>query len=154
MNRHYSIEEFISLCNQLKQAVPGLVLTTDIIIGFPGETAVDFQSSLNLLRNLNFSIVHDSKSYPRPHTVAAYYHQLPQEVVNLRVKEISDWFKQLNPYKELIGKYCVVWVSNECMEDKRCCHTKNYIKVRLMSDNVICSLLWIIRKNIIVEIVF
>ena len=42
MNRHYSIEEFISLCNQLKQAVPGLVLTTDIIIGFPGETAVDF----------------------------------------------------------------------------------------------------------------
>ena len=94
MNRHYSIEEFISLCNQLKQTVPGLVLTTDIIIGFPGETAVDFQSSLNLLRNLNFSIVHYSKYYPRPHTVAAYYPQLPQEVVNLRVKEISDWFKQ------------------------------------------------------------
>lgn len=129
MNRKYKVEDFVSICNHLSKEVPGITLTTDIIVGFPYETAVDHHDTMVLLQNLQFGIIHYSKYYTRPHTLAATFPQLPREVVNLRVKELSDWFKGLNCYEHLRNQYMVGWVSNERMGNMRCCHSKNYIKV-------------------------
>lgn len=134
MNRHYRVSDFVSICDQLSKQVPGVTITTDIIVGFPGETAIDHHSTMILLQNLHLDIIHYSKYYPRPHTIAANYPQLPREVVNLRVKELSDWFKTLETYEELKGEYLMVWVSNERMNSKRCCHSKNYVKVLVDDD--------------------
>ena len=137
MNRHYSAEDFSSICEQLKEAVPDITLTTDIIVGFPFETAVDHNCTMNLLKKLDFSIVHYSRYYPRPHTIAATFPQVPIDVVNLRVKELSDWFKKKQCYDHLRMKEMEVWVSNEIMNGRRCCHSKNYTKVTMRKDDCI-----------------
>ena len=122
----------MSICNKLTEEVPGITLTTDIIVGFPYETAVDHHDTMMLLRNHKFGIIHYSKYYARPHTIAAAFPQLPREVVNLRVKELSDWFKGLSCYESLRNQFMVGWVSNERMNQMRCCHSKNYTKVGVL----------------------
>ena len=129
MNRKYTVEEFKSIATSLKTSIPGITLSTDIIVGFPYETEDDFAATMNFLQSLHLDIVHYSRYYARPHTVAARYPQLPLSVVKPRVKILSDWFKGLDPYSQLRGKVMVVWVSGEVEGDRRCCHTKNYIKV-------------------------
>jgi threonylcarbamoyladenosine tRNA methylthiotransferase MtaB len=58
MNRPYSAEEFIRLVEKLRAAVPGISLTTDVIVGFPGETEADFQETCDLVRAAGFSRLH------------------------------------------------------------------------------------------------
>lgn len=134
MNRKYQVSDFKDICSFLTQHVLGITLSTDIIVGFPYESAEDHAKTMQLLRELNLNIVHYSRYYPRPHTVASRYEQLPIDVVKSRVKELSDWFKALHPYDELVGKEMNVWVSNEKTGDYRCCHSKNYTKV-LIEDS-------------------
>jgi len=55
MNRQYSKEGYISLAEKLYAAIPGLALTTDIIVGFPGETEDDFEDTLDIVRNVRFA---------------------------------------------------------------------------------------------------
>lgn len=139
MNRKYSVHDFVTIATYLQQSVPGITLSTDIIVGFPYETENDFADTMKLLKTLNLDIVHYSRYYPRPHTVAAHYPQVPMKTVKSRVKILSDWFKGLNPYASLVSKYLVVWVSGEVEGENRCCHSKSYVKVR-MSGRCKCRL--------------
>ena len=129
MNRKYRVSDFVAICDALSDVVPGVTLSTDIIVGFPFETEEDFAQTMRLLKSLRLDIVHYSRYYARPHTVAAQFPQLPMRVVKPRVKELSDWFKGLRPYDGLVGKFFCVWVSGEVEGENRCCHTKNYTKV-------------------------
>ena len=129
MNRRYAVRDFVAICETLGAALPGVTLSTDIIVGFPFETEEDFAQTMRLLKTLRLDIVHYSRYYARPHTVAATFPQLPMRVVKPRVKELSDWFKGLRPYEGLVGKYVAAWVSGEVEGENRCCHTKNYTKV-------------------------
>ena len=113
MNRKYTVQDFVDISTSLFRSVPGITVSTDIIVGFPYETDSDFADTMKLLKSLNLDIVHYSRYYPRPHTVAAHYPQVPMKIVKSRVKILSDWFKGLNPYFSLISKYMVVWVSGE-----------------------------------------
>ena len=134
MNRRYEVKDFVDIVEFLSRAVPGVTLSTDIIVGFPYETEEDHRATMTLLKALDLNIVHYSRYYPRPHTVASRFEQLPKDVVKRRVKELSDWFKGLDPYSSLVGKFVPVWVSNERVNGSRSCHTKEYIKV-LVEDN-------------------
>ena len=129
MNRKYTVQDFVDISTSLFRSVPGITVSTDIIVGFPYETDSDFADTMKLLKSLNLDIVHYSRYYPRPHTVAAHYPQVPMKIVKSRVKILSDWFKGLNPYFSLISKYMVVLVSGEVEGENRCCHSKSYIKV-------------------------
>jgi tRNA-2-methylthio-N6-dimethylallyladenosine synthase len=77
MNRGYSLEHFQSLIAQARKAMPGLVLTTDIIVGFPGETEEEFDRTLEAVRKIRFDGAFTYKYSPRPGTVAA---ELPEEI--------------------------------------------------------------------------
>lgn len=83
---------------------PALHSPRHIIVGFPFETEEDFTQTMPLLKSLRLDIVHYSRYYARPHTVAAQFPQLPMRVVKPRVKELSDWFKGLRPYDGLVGQ--------------------------------------------------
>jgi tRNA-2-methylthio-N6-dimethylallyladenosine synthase len=70
MNRQYTSEEFFDKVRKLRQAVPDIALTTDIIVGFPGETARDFEMTVDLLEEVRFDSIFAFKYSSRPGTAA------------------------------------------------------------------------------------
>jgi tRNA-2-methylthio-N6-dimethylallyladenosine synthase len=71
MNRKYKIEDYIDKITKLKNLVPGLNLTTDIIVGFPGETSSDFQDTLNLMKTVEFDDAYMYKYNTRENTYSS-----------------------------------------------------------------------------------
>ena len=70
MGRGYTRNEYVALAARLRAARPDLALSTDLIVGFPGETEKDFQQTLDLVREVRFSAVYAFKYSPRPGTAA------------------------------------------------------------------------------------
>jgi tRNA-2-methylthio-N6-dimethylallyladenosine synthase len=70
MIRRYNRAEYVARLGALRAARPALTVTTDIIVGFPGETAADFELTLSLVREVGFSALYGFKYSPRPHTPA------------------------------------------------------------------------------------
>jgi tRNA-2-methylthio-N6-dimethylallyladenosine synthase len=70
MKRQYARAEYLDLVAQLREAIPGLALSTDVIVGFPGETADDFAATLSLLDEVRFAGVFSFTYSPRPQTAA------------------------------------------------------------------------------------
>lgn len=90
MNRHYNREEFAELLANVRQAVPGVAISTDIIVGFPGETEEMFAESLDYIRQLGFSRIHVFPYSPRSGTPAATMpDQVPEPVKKERVHRLQ-----------------------------------------------------------------
>ncbi len=70
MGRGYTVEEYLALIGRLRAARRGLALSTDLIVGFPGETEEDFQRTLELIETVRFASVFAFRYSPRPHTAA------------------------------------------------------------------------------------
>jgi tRNA-2-methylthio-N6-dimethylallyladenosine synthase len=70
MRRRYTRQEFLDLVERLRGTVPGIALSTDMIVGFPGETNADFEDTLDLVRRVRFQSMYSFKYSPRPNTLA------------------------------------------------------------------------------------
>ncbi len=91
MHRHYRLAEFKKLIETLREKIPGLALTTDLIVGFPGETEALFEETLETLRELRFSGIHVFPYSPRTGTPAAGYpDQVPPAVKKERVHRVEE----------------------------------------------------------------
>jgi threonylcarbamoyladenosine tRNA methylthiotransferase MtaB len=71
MNRRYSINDYRKTVALIRHVVPGVAVTTDVIVGFPGESDAEFQETLNFCREMQFARIHVFPYSPRPGTVAA-----------------------------------------------------------------------------------
>ncbi|MDO8435932.1 MAG: radical SAM protein [bacterium] len=71
MNRNYAIGEYIKLVKKILKKIPEIKLSTDIIVGFPGETKKQFQNTVKLFKKIKFNVAFISKYSPRPETAAA-----------------------------------------------------------------------------------
>jgi tRNA-2-methylthio-N6-dimethylallyladenosine synthase len=71
MRRGYTVESYRQLVARIREAIPGVALSTDIIVGFPGESQAQFQNTYSLLEELRFDTVHGAMYSPRPGTLAA-----------------------------------------------------------------------------------
>ena len=71
MNRHYTTDEYRALCDALRSRFPGAAFTTDIMVGFPGETEEEFEQSLDFAQRIGFSRIHCFAYSKRAGTVAA-----------------------------------------------------------------------------------
>ena len=71
MNRHYDREQYLELVNYAKRVMPGLVLTSDVIVGFPGETAEEFEETMSLIREVRYDSLFTFIFSPRKGTPAA-----------------------------------------------------------------------------------
>lgn len=90
MNRHYNTAEFIALAERLRSEVPSLALTTDIIVGFPGETEELFAETLKNAETIGFSKIHVFPYSVRPGTPAATMpNQVPEPVKKERVHRLE-----------------------------------------------------------------
>lgn len=91
MHRHYRLAEFKKLISTLREKIPGLALTTDLIVGFPGETEALFEETLETLRELKFSGIHVFPYSPRTGTPAASYpDQVSPAVKKERVHRVEE----------------------------------------------------------------
>ncbi len=91
MNRTYTKEEFINLVSKIRTYIPGCSISTDIIVGFPGETESDFQETLNMMKKIRFNFAYMFKYSARPGTKAAEYdNQLPEDTKQNRLEKLID----------------------------------------------------------------
>ena len=95
MNRHYTKEGYLALCEKLKEKIPDLSLTTDLIVGFPGETREDFEETLDVVRRVRFDSAFTFIYSPRTGTpAAAMKDQVSEEIVHERFDELLALVQQ------------------------------------------------------------
>ena len=96
MNRHYSRAEFAQLIERVRREVPGAAISTDIIVGFPGETDEMFEESLDYIKSLAFARIHVFPYSPREGTPAARRtDQVPDDVKKSRAARLQELGQKL-----------------------------------------------------------
>ncbi|MGD0153251.1 MAG: tRNA (N6-isopentenyl adenosine(37)-C2)-methylthiotransferase MiaB, partial [Thermacetogeniaceae bacterium] len=91
MNRGYTREQYIQLVAKIRSAIPGASITTDLILGFPGETGEEFEETLALVRQLRFDSIYTFLYSPRPGTPAALMsEQVSREVKQQRFARLAE----------------------------------------------------------------
>jgi len=104
MNRHYTRDRYLSTVDNLKSFCPDITLTTDLIVGFPGETDRDFEDTISLLKTVKFDQVFAFKYSPRPLTRAARFdNHVPEEIKKERLEAVIELQKKIGfaRYKSL-----------------------------------------------------
>ena len=139
MNRKYSSVEFKEIVERIRKSYPQIALTTDIIVGFPGETREDFEETYNFVREIAFSDIHVFKYSPRRGTPAASFkNQVNGNDKQIRSKELIALGRELNKqYRaQFIGKTKEVLIETESRDHKNCMEgfTDNYLKVVMKGD--------------------
>lgn len=107
MNRGYTREEYLDKVARLRRLCPDLSLSTDLIVGFPGETEADFEDTLKLVQEVGFTQAFCFKYSPRPQTRAASYpEQLPEEVKSARLTRLLALQDRLTlaAHQRLVGQ--------------------------------------------------
>ncbi|HCP95673.1 MAG TPA: tRNA (N(6)-L-threonylcarbamoyladenosine(37)-C(2))-methylthiotransferase MtaB [Anaerovibrio sp.] len=96
MNRHYNRDEFTALIKNVKKSVPGVAISTDVIVGFPGETEEMFAESLEYIKTLGFARMHVFPYSPRTGTPAAKLpDQVPEPVKKNRVHRLQSLAQEM-----------------------------------------------------------
>jgi tRNA-2-methylthio-N6-dimethylallyladenosine synthase len=95
MNRRHTREDYIAIIEKLRKARPDIIMSSDFIVGFPGETDKDFEETLDLVKQIRFGQCFSFKYSPRPGTPAASRAQIAEDVKVERLKILQDeLFKQ------------------------------------------------------------
>ncbi len=134
MNRKYSYSEYLEKINLTRSKIPGLGLTTDLIVGFPGETEEDFEASMNALREIKFDLVHSAAYSERDGTPAATMEgALPVELRLKRLMMLNELQDKitLELNQELTGKIFEVLVDGSAPKGE------NLLQGRTPSDKVV-----------------
>jgi threonylcarbamoyladenosine tRNA methylthiotransferase MtaB len=140
MNRKYTAEEYESIVRKLVENIPGVAITTDVMVGFPGETDREFEQSISFIKKLPLAGIHVFKYSIREGTPAALFEgQVPPEIKDERSKRLIALAhrKQLEFYKKFIGRTMEVLFegpASDCpgfLEGR----TPNYIRVLAEGNN-------------------
>jgi len=83
MNRKYTAAQYLKLIAKIKKAIPNVSLSTDIIVGFPGETRKQFQNTVQVMKKVNYDMAYIARYSPRPQTAA---YRLPDNISNQEKK--------------------------------------------------------------------
>lgn len=121
MNRHYDRARYLDIIRKLREARPDIAITTDIIVGFPGETEEDFQDTLSLCREVQYDSAFTFIYSPREGTPAAGFEdQIPEEIKHHRFDRLVDVINEysLIKNKSIEGKIVDVLVEGRSKKDE------------------------------------
>ncbi len=116
MNRNYTVEEYMKIIEKLRKKDPLFSITTDIIVGFPGETEEAFLNSMKVINSVEFAKVHVFRFSKRPFTPAFFMDETVSEnTKKLRAQRISEFAKEvaIRYKKNFIGKTVEVLTEEE-----------------------------------------
>ncbi|XP_035697378.1 threonylcarbamoyladenosine tRNA methylthiotransferase-like [Branchiostoma floridae] len=135
MRREYCLSDFKQVVDFLKERVPAVTIATDVICGFPTETAEDFEETLQLVEEYKFPSLFINQFFPRPGTPAAKMRRVPPQEVKRRTKAISELFQSYRPYDHKVGEIQNVLVTEESHDKKfYVAHNKYYDQVLVPKD--------------------
>ncbi len=139
MNRKYNLDQYKNLIKKLRKKIPRIAITTDLIVGFPGETEKDFQDMVSFVRIMQFSQMHVFRYSKREGTVAAEMsNQVDGNIAKNRSKIIRDLAKEMgkNYTAEMIGSTHNVLIEQKIDEYRYFGHAENYTKVIIKENNL------------------
>lgn len=120
MNRHYNRERYMEIVEKLRATCPDLSISTDIIVGFPGETEEDFLDTLSLVREVEYDSAFTFIYSPRVGTPAAKYdNQIPENIKHERFDRLVEEVNRCSAKKnsEYLGKIVTVMVDGPSKND-------------------------------------
>ncbi len=105
MNRPYSLELYCDIINKLKSARPDIQISSDFIVGFPGETDDDFEQTMRIAERIKYINSYSFKYSPRPHTAAALMpDQIPENIKATRLAKLDTY---LNEVQREFNESCI-----------------------------------------------
>ena len=116
MHRKYTRDEYLALVDRIRAAAPEINLSTDVIVGFPGETESDFEDTMRVLTQVRFGQVYAFGYSPRPKTPAARYRpEISEEIKSARLQRLFAVSNQisLELNEELVGRVAQVLIDGE-----------------------------------------
>ena len=122
MNRTYNRDDFLTLCDKIKAYMPDCSISTDIIVGFPGETEDDFNDTLDIVRKVEFNSSFMFKYSSRPGTKASQYSdQISESIKQNRLEKLIQLQKRITQKvnRNLIGKELQVIVEKESKKSNK-----------------------------------
>ncbi len=137
MNRRYTTFEYKEIVDRLRENIPNVAITTDVIVGFPGETNEEFNKTYEFLRDIELSQMHIFKYSPRKGTPAAdMKNQIDPQMKQLRSEKLLDLNKRnfKNFASKFEGKEVDVLFEQSIQENTYEGLTPNYIRVVIKSD--------------------
>lgn len=147
MHRPYDTKRFATLLEQIRIKVPGIAVTTDVIVGFPGETEADFDVTCNFVKQCGFAKMHIFPYSKRKGTpAAARQDQIPENVKKQRAEKLAeiDRGMQQAHFAQNVGTNHAVLVEQPVITEKKANGfveglTENYIRVELPGSAEICG---------------
>ncbi|MDO4261362.1 MAG: tRNA (N6-isopentenyl adenosine(37)-C2)-methylthiotransferase MiaB [Eubacteriales bacterium] len=134
MNRHYTKEQYLELAEKIRKAMPDLALTTDIIVGFPGETEEDFLETLDVVRQVRYDSAFTFIYSKRTGTPAAVMEdQIPEDVVKDRFDRLLKEVQEIS--KEMALRFAGT-VQTVLVEEKNS-QMEGYVTGRLGNNHVV-----------------
>lgn len=137
MARRYNPEQFLDKINKIKAAIPDVALTTDVIVGFPGESEEEFQETINFIKECGFHMLHVFPFSAREGTRAYdMKDQISPQIKQARVKVLLDLSNEL--WEEYTNRFInkEVEVLVEKIKDGYCFgHTGNYIELKFKQND-------------------
>ncbi|EWG07595.1 MAG: RNA modification protein [Candidatus Aramenus sulfurataquae] len=133
MNRKYTVDEYKELVREIRRKIPLANITTDIIVGHPGEDEGAFQNTLDLVKEIRFEKMHIAIYSLRPNTKSSSMPQIPDKVKTERLKRINSLYEEIarQNHSEYLGKVSKVVVTEEGKGNTKIGRTVNYIPVIL-----------------------
>ncbi|MFN3505770.1 MAG: tRNA (N6-isopentenyl adenosine(37)-C2)-methylthiotransferase MiaB, partial [Caldimicrobium sp.] len=122
MNRKYTREEYLEKVEKLRSAYPEIAITSDIIVGFPGETDEDFEETIEMLKLVRFQEIFSFKYSDRPFTVSSKFEdKIPEEIKEKRLKKVHEVQALITEeiMKSYVGKEVEVLVEGVSEKDPK-----------------------------------
>lgn len=142
MNRRYSTSQYLSITQTIKKYFNNPSITTDLMVGFPGESDLEFNKTIDFIKLINFSRIHPFKYSNRPGTKASF---MPNQVLNnikhQRIKKIIQiaYEMKINFCKSQIGLSDEVLFESSIGHNLYQGYSKNYTRVIAESNTNICG---------------
>ena len=147
MHRPYDTKRFATLLEQIRNKVPGVAITTDVIVGFPGETEDDFAATCHFVKQCGFAKMHIFPYSKRKGTpAAARQDQIPETVKKHRAEKLAELDREMQQayFTQNVGTNHAVLVEQPIITDKKatgCVEglTENYIRVEFQGEPDLCG---------------
>ena len=139
MRRPYDTEQFREMMRRIRGKVPNIAITTDLMVGFPGETDEDFKESLVFCNDIAFSAMHIFKYSMRSGTpAAAMPDQIDPQIKERRAKQMADVAQKnkLDYERRFVGQTLRILVEEQTKDGLWTGHSSNYLLVTFPGENI------------------